>query len=47
MDKIFKNDTIMGVMILITFLLVVWSSYNSYKTKKSIDSAEESMPATE
>lgn len=37
MDKIFKNDTIMGIVALATFALVAWSFYESHKAQKAIE----------
>ncbi len=37
MDKIFKNDTIMGIIALATFALVAWSFYESRKAQKAIE----------
>ena len=37
MEKIFKNDTIMGLVALVTFALVAWSFYESHKAKKAIE----------
>ena len=39
MDKIFKNDTVMGFIALLTFALVAWGAYESY-TAKQIASGE-------
>ena len=39
MDKIFKNDTVMGFIALMTFALVAWGAYESY-TAKQIASGE-------
>lgn len=39
MDKIFKNDTVMGLVALLTFALVAWGAYESY-TAKQIASGE-------
>lgn len=36
MDKIFKNDTVMGFIALLTFALVAWGAYESYKTKQAV-----------
>ena len=36
MDKIFKNDTVMGFIALLTFALVAWAAYESYKTKQAV-----------
>ena len=36
MEKIFKNDTIMGFIALATFALVAYSFYQDFKTKKSL-----------
>lgn len=37
MDKIVKNDRIMGVLALITFALVAWMCYQNYKEKQSAE----------
>ena len=34
MEKIFKNDMIMGFIALMTFALVAWAAYESYQTKQ-------------
>lgn len=34
MDKIFKNDTVMGLVALLTFALVAWGAYESYTAKQ-------------
>lgn len=36
MDKIFKNDTIMGIVALATFALVAYSFYKDVKEQKSL-----------
>lgn len=36
MDKIFKNDTIMGLVAVMTLALVAWGAYESYKTKQAV-----------
>ena len=36
MDKIVKNDTVMGIVALITLALVAWNFYESRKTQKAI-----------
>lgn len=36
MDKIFKNDTIMGLVALATFALVAYSFYKDLKEQKSL-----------
>ena len=36
MERIFKNDTIMGLVAVITLALVAWGAYESYKTKKAV-----------
>ncbi len=36
MDKIFKNDTVMGIIALATFALVAYTFYQDYKTKKEL-----------
>lgn len=36
MDKIFKNDTVMGVVALITLALVAWSFYENHKPEKAL-----------
>lgn len=32
MEKIFKNDTIMGFVAVITLVLVAWIAYENYKS---------------
>lgn len=34
LDKIFKNDTVMGLVALLTFALVAWGAYESYTAKQ-------------
>lgn len=36
MEKIFKNDTIMGAVAVLTLVLVAWGFYNDYKSPKSL-----------
>lgn len=36
MEKIFKNDTIMGFIAVITLALVAWSFYENHKPEKAI-----------
>lgn len=36
LDKVFKNDTVMGIIALATFALVAYSFYQDYKTKKAL-----------
>jgi hypothetical protein len=36
MDKIFKNDTIMGLVALATLALVAWSFYENHKPQKEL-----------
>ena len=42
MDKIFKNDKIMGLVALLTFILVAWMAYDKYKSEKAL-----ALPAEE
>ena len=37
MDRIFKNDTVMGVVALITLALVAYSFYQNYKSEKTLN----------
>lgn len=36
MEKIFKNDMIMGFIALMTFALVAWSFYENHKPEKAL-----------
>lgn len=36
LDKVFKNDTIMGIVALATLALVAWSCYDKFKEQKSL-----------
>lgn len=36
MDRIVKNDRIMGVLALLTFAMVAWMCYDKFKTQKSV-----------
>lgn len=36
MERIFKNDTIMGAVAVLTLVLVAWGFYNDYKSQKSL-----------
>ena len=37
LDKVFKNDTIMGIIALATFALVAYSFYKDFKAQKAIE----------
>lgn len=39
MDKIFKNDKIMGIVALLTLALTAWVAYQNYKTTKALVAA--------
>lgn len=39
MDKIFKNNKIMGIVAVATLVLTAWVAYQNYKTTKALVAA--------
>lgn len=37
MDKIFKNDTVMGIIAVLTFTLVAYSFYQNHKPEETLN----------
>ena len=37
MDRIFKNDTVMGIIAVLTFALVAYSFYQNYKSEETLN----------
>lgn len=44
MDKIFKNDNIMGIVALLTLALTAWVVYQNYKTTKALTEETPDQP---
>ena len=44
MDKIFKNDKIMGFVAVATLALTAWVAYQNYKTTKALTEETPELP---